>query len=104
MEWLYLKGTNISDAGLVHLEGLNKLYNLDLSRTRVGDAGLVHLRRLPRLSMLDLASTKVTKGGVKELQIALGEGAWINTDPRPPIKTGIAGPKSTIHESALGGL
>ena len=37
---LILTGSRVTDAGVVHLKGLDRLTCLDLSHTRVGDAGL----------------------------------------------------------------
>lgn len=68
---LSLKYTNITDAGLVHLRDLTKLYLLDLSHTDVADAGLVHLKELTNLYRLELYSTKVTDEGVSEFKQAL---------------------------------
>lgn len=71
IQMLDLQDTKISDAGLVHLEGLTKLDWLWLSDTKVTDAGLVHLKALTKLRFLDLRATKVTAAGVKKLQAAL---------------------------------
>ncbi len=49
-----LDGTQVTDAGLVHLKGLTKLVRLDLQDTQVTDAGLVHLRGLTKLERLVL--------------------------------------------------
>ena len=66
-----LFNTKITNAGLVHLEGLTKLQTLDLQNTKVTDAGLVHLKGLTKLQRLSLSFTKVTDAGVKKLQAAL---------------------------------
>jgi hypothetical protein len=40
---LSLSGTQVTDAGLVHLKGMTGLRTLDLSDTQITDAGLAHL-------------------------------------------------------------
>ena len=50
----------MTDAGLEHLKGLNRLQRLWLNSTQVADAGLEHLKGLTQLQELGLASTKVT--------------------------------------------
>jgi len=49
----------------------NKLIHVDLRGTKVTDAGLVHLKELTNLHTLYLINTKVTDEGVKKLQTAL---------------------------------
>ena len=66
-----LYGTQITDAGLVHLKGLTNLQTLNLDGTKITDAGLVHLKGLTSLETLSLNRTKVTDTGVAELQKAL---------------------------------
>jgi hypothetical protein len=69
---LNLSDNSITDAGLVFLPSLKEhLQSLDLSDTRVSDAVLRNLRRLTNLRRLDLGNTCVTDSGVKELQQAL---------------------------------
>ena len=46
VEELNLSGTQISDAGLVHLKALTALERLDLSAKGVTDAGLAHVTEL----------------------------------------------------------
>jgi len=68
---LILWGTQVSDAGLVHLEGLTKLKAVSLAETKVTDAGLVHLRGLVNLTQLYLDRTQVTNAAVAELKKSL---------------------------------
>jgi len=68
---LNLTGARITDAGLVHLEKLNRLQDLSLKGTAITDAGLKHLHGLPRLHTLRLLPTKVTDKGVAEFRKAL---------------------------------
>ncbi len=64
--WLY--NTQVTDAGLVHLQGLSHLQILWLNNTKVTDAGLVHLQGLSHLQILRLDNTKVTDAGLVHLQ------------------------------------
>jgi CubicO group peptidase (beta-lactamase class C family) len=64
----FLDRTRVSDADLVHLEGLPQLANLQLFDTSISDAGLVHLRGLASLKALDLTRTSVTDAGLARLQ------------------------------------
>ncbi|MEN6493633.1 MAG: leucine-rich repeat domain-containing protein, partial [Thermoguttaceae bacterium] len=64
---------SLTDAGLVHLQGLTHLQSLDLRHTSITDAGLEHLKGLAQLRSLNLAGTQVTEEGVKRLQQALPE-------------------------------
>ena len=66
-----LRGTKITDAGLVHLKGLTELQKLNLSRSNITDAGLVHLKGLTGLVALDVGNTKITDAGIAELKKAL---------------------------------
>ena len=74
---LDLSATKVTDAGLVHLEGLTQLQTLNLGATSITDAGLAHLEGLTQLHELDLSSTKVTDAGVAELKKALPEVAIV---------------------------
>jgi hypothetical protein len=68
---LNLSKTKITDIGLEHLKGLTELATLDLSGNPVTDAGLDNLKGLTKLQRLSLTGTKVTDEGVKKLQRAL---------------------------------
>ena len=63
-----LDNTKVTDAGLVHLQGLSQLQDLGLDDTKVTDAGLVHLQGLSQLQVLELDNTKVTDAGLVHLQ------------------------------------
>jgi hypothetical protein len=65
---LRLGGTQVSDAGLKHLEGMTEITNLGLWGTRVSDAGLEHLKGMTKLERLDLESTLVAGPGFEHLQ------------------------------------
>jgi hypothetical protein len=68
---LYLGGTNVTDAGLVHLERLGGLQKLVLYGTKVSDAGLPRLERLTGLRELLLYGTQVTEAAIAKLRTAL---------------------------------
>ena len=66
---LGLIGTQITDDQLQYLEGLDVLQKLWLNGTPVGDAGLVHLKKLPQLRYLVLwFDTRISDVGLKHLQ------------------------------------
>ncbi len=67
---LDLSGSQVTDAGLVHLAHLKNLDELLLS-DHITDAGLPKLAGLSGLSYLNLAKSKVTKEGVRKLEKAL---------------------------------
>jgi hypothetical protein len=71
LQGLALSGTRITDAGLVSLRRLARLRRLYLDQTRIGDAGLVQLEGLEELEELDLHDTRVTDDGITRLQRAL---------------------------------
>jgi hypothetical protein len=60
--------SEITDAGLVHLERLTNLHYLDLKSTKITDAGLAHLKGLTELSMLGIRSPHVTDAGIAHLE------------------------------------
>ncbi len=68
---LVLRNAPITNAGLVHLERLTSLKILVLTGTPVTDAGLVHLKGLTDLTFLALNNTRITDAGVRELKKAL---------------------------------
>lgn len=57
----------ITDVGLEHLKGLNNLQELFLDGTQVTDKGLEHLKGLTKLSSLSLYNTRVTGAGLEHL-------------------------------------
>ncbi|MAV35037.1 MAG: hypothetical protein CMJ59_06220, partial [Planctomycetaceae bacterium] len=62
--------TNVTDAGLVHLQGRTTLEYLNLNGTGVTDAGLAHLAGLTKLQSISLPK-QITDAGIAELQKAL---------------------------------
>ena len=75
LQILDLKGSAVTDAGLVHLRGLTGLRNLNLAQTEVTDAGLEHLQDLVNLEKLNLWETAVSDAGLRLLRglVALRE-------------------------------
>jgi hypothetical protein len=71
MRLLGLKGTRVTDAGLLQIKGLSQLESLDLMSTQVTDAGLVQLYGLSKLRYLSLWGTKATAAGRKDIHRAL---------------------------------
>jgi lysophospholipase L1-like esterase len=67
----YHSNIRVSNAGLAHIKGLAKLWEVSLEGTKVSDAGLVHLKGLGNLELLHLNKTKVSAAGVANLQKAL---------------------------------
>ncbi len=65
---LDLTGTSVTDVGLEHLKGLSNLAQLNLARTTVSDAGLPHLKGLISLVELNLGATRVTNAGLAQLK------------------------------------
>ena len=57
---LELNKTPISDGGLQHLAGMNKLTHLTITSTAIGDEGFRHLAGLRNLERLDAAETRIT--------------------------------------------
>ena len=60
---IYIKGRQVSDAGLVHQQGLTNLFLVTLTNTRINDAGPVHLSGLPNLVTFSFDPTQVSDAG-----------------------------------------
>ncbi len=65
IQWLYLQGNPITDAGLVNLTWLPNLTLLDLSDTRITNAGVENLLELPNLETLHLGGVSVATETLK---------------------------------------
>jgi Leucine-rich repeat (LRR) protein len=65
---LSLTGTQVTDAGLVHLKGWSGLQRLVLDGLPITDAGLVALKDLPALTDLSLRRTQVSDAGLASLK------------------------------------
>jgi hypothetical protein len=73
---LTLHDPTFDDRDLSELDGLEGFEVLDLEGTQITDAGLLHLADLKKLRFVVLRKTRVTPGGVGRLQRALRR-AWI---------------------------
>jgi hypothetical protein len=71
LQFLFLGFPQITDAGLVHLKGLTNLRSLSLDCPRITDAGLEHLAGFTQLEELSLSDTQVTDESVKKLHQTL---------------------------------
>ena len=60
--------TRVTDKGLDHLKGLERLKKLYLFGTRVSDAGIEKLASLSRLETLDISETQITPQGYEQLK------------------------------------
>jgi hypothetical protein len=58
----------ITDAGLVHLKGLNHLWTLNLNNLPITDVGLEAINDLPELMALYLSRTKVQGHGLAKMK------------------------------------
>jgi Leucine-rich repeat (LRR) protein len=66
-----LRGNQVTNAALAHIEGLAQLQRLNLRDSNVTNAGLEHLKGLTKLKTLTLGITKVTDAGIGDLEKAL---------------------------------
>lgn len=67
LESLDLHSTDVGDAGIAQLSGLNNLEYLDLSFTAVSDAGLAGIANMGNLRKLILKGTSVTDKAIESL-------------------------------------
>ena len=65
-----LNHTQVSDAGLAHLNGLTKIIFLGLNGTQVTDAGMTHVMGMKKLKGLGLRGTRVSQAGFNKLKKA----------------------------------
>jgi hypothetical protein len=63
--------TKPTDDDLVNLEPIKELVDLDLSGCPITDAGLEHLKGLEKLHIVNLADSGVTSKGMEDLRRAL---------------------------------
>ena len=74
--------TKVTDAELVHLQGLAQLQTLFLTSTPVTDAGLEHLKGLTQLRTLDLGGTGVTAAGLEHFRGLCNSNTLTSIAPR----------------------
>ncbi|MDF2378290.1 MAG: hypothetical protein P1U81_18780 [Verrucomicrobiales bacterium] len=67
LKWVDLARTQVTDAGLAHLKGMNNLTRLHLENTKVTDAGIAHLAGLSNLEYLNLYGTQISDAGIAKL-------------------------------------
>ncbi|MEE3372616.1 MAG: hypothetical protein VX346_24990 [Planctomycetota bacterium] len=60
--------TQLTEAGLSHLQGMTALQELRLSHTEIGDRSLLYLKDLRNLERLNLAGTRITDQGLVHLR------------------------------------
>jgi hypothetical protein len=65
---LYLKGTAVTDRGLLAIRKLPQVWSLVLDDTCVSDEGCAALAELPHLSLLSLNRTRVAGHGLASLR------------------------------------
>ncbi len=65
--YICLWGTEVDDADLRWLCGMNTLTDVELGYTKVGDDGARHIARLAQLEYLDMSHTKVSDHGLRSL-------------------------------------
>ena len=64
----HLRGRELTDAGLAHLQGMANLEILDLPLTKITDAGLEQLKGMTSLVLMDIRLTQVTDAGLEHLK------------------------------------
>jgi len=83
LQFLYLGGTKITNAGLTHVAELKNLSVLSLDECQeISDEGLKNLYRCNSLKELRVRGTGVTQGGVNELKKQLGPKCKIHNNPK----------------------
>jgi internalin A len=65
LETVTINGTQVTDAGLKHLDGMSKLWWLEMEWNNISDEGLAELKDLPSLKALRVTDSRVTNEGVK---------------------------------------
>jgi hypothetical protein len=62
------KRSLVTDAGLAHIPGLNRLWGLGLVRTQVTGSGFIHLARMQDLEILNCAHSPITDDALRHLK------------------------------------
>ena len=69
VEYLDLRETGITDAGIKKLRHLKNLYGINLAGTGITDDGLRELQVMAQIRVLDVTRTNVTAYGVQRFQL-----------------------------------
>jgi hypothetical protein len=85
IEALYLSRTQITDESMEVVAGFEKLTHLRLYDTRLTDAGLARLRQLKHLTDLDVGETRVTEQGLKAFRDRAGLHVQSNFEDQGPM-------------------
>ncbi len=64
---VFLRHTNVTDAGLENLKWMNQVKFVNLNLTQVTDAGLENLKTLRHLELLYLGGTKLSDAGLRNV-------------------------------------
>jgi len=72
--WVKLGYTQVTDAGLVHLEGLTSLESLGLWSTEVTDAGLEHVKGLTMRNRARPCQERLLSGRMSGIAVAINRG------------------------------
>lgn len=98
VEVLGLEGSYMTDVGLVHLQDLKALQELDLHKSQYfSDKGLEPLKALPHLRTLELSYTRVSDAGIdalltmKRLKVLHLTGTRVTADGLKKLKEGLKG-------------
>ncbi|MBN2591285.1 MAG: carboxypeptidase regulatory-like domain-containing protein [Sedimentisphaerales bacterium] len=68
LEFFVLSGTQITDDGLAHLQGMDKVKRLYLGNTQISDDGLKYLAGLSNMEVLILNKTNITDKSMEYLK------------------------------------
>ena len=98
---LHVSGERVTDAGLEHLQGLTGLLSLTLDGTGVTDAGLKHLQGLTRLLSLNLPNTGISDAGLEHLQ-GLTELTWLSLSDTRVSVAGVQQLNATLPKCVIG--
>lgn len=67
LAWANFTRTDLTDAGLIGLDGFDQLRSLRLSQTAIGDGGVDSILKLEKLEVLNLYATSITDAGILRL-------------------------------------
>ena len=67
LAWANFTRTNLTDAGLIGLDGFDQLRSLRLAQTSIGDEGVDSILKLEKLEVLNLYATSITDAGILRL-------------------------------------